>query len=57
MNTKKTSPAVSGKPATAVTAKDAARIHSAEAKAHGGTVSKRSFTARATRAAAANGKT
>lgn len=55
MNNKKTSPAVGGKPAKPMTAKDAARIHSAEARAGGGAVSKRSFTARATRAAAENG--
>lgn len=57
MNTKKTSPAAGGKPAKPMTPKDAARIHSAEAKAGGGVVSKRSFTARAARAAAENGGT
>jgi len=57
MNAKKSSPAAGGKPAKPMTAKDAARIHSAEAKAGGGAVSKRSFTARAARAAAENGGT
>jgi hypothetical protein len=57
MNTKKTSPTAGGKPAKPMSPKDAARIHSAEAKAGGGVVSKRSFTARAARAAAENGRT
>ena len=43
-------------PITPMTSSDAARIQSATAKAHKGIVPKRSFAARAQRAAAKNGK-
>jgi len=52
MSVKRTAPAKGGKPTKPMAAKDVARIHSAEAKANGGTVPKSSFTARAQRAAA-----
>jgi hypothetical protein len=52
--TKKVSPPAA--PVTPMTARDAARIQSATAKAGDGTVPKRSFAARATRAAAKAGK-
>lgn len=55
MSSKKTTPAAAAKAAKPMTMKDAARIHSAEAKANGGTVPKGSFTARAARAAASKG--
>jgi hypothetical protein len=52
--TKKVTPPAA--PVTPMTARDAARIQSATAKAGDGTVPKRSFAARATRAAAKAGK-
>lgn len=43
-------------PANPMTAADAARIQSAEAKKNGGAVAKRGFSARATRVAMKGGK-
>lgn len=55
MSSKKTTAGAGGMAVKPMTMKDAARIHSAEAKANGGSVPKGSFTARAERAAALKG--